>query len=96
MSPADLAEVAFKLHDDGRIDHDVLVSMLESCVNIAALENGYAETHGLPFPIRCGSIDDRDDEEEDEDDYEEDDEDDDEEDDESDDDDAADDEEESK
>lgn len=51
-SPAKLAEIAFKLHDEGRIDHDQLVSMLEGCVNIAALENGYVEKHGLPFPDR--------------------------------------------
>jgi len=48
--PIKLAEVAFKLHKEGRIDEDKLVSMLETCVNIAALENGYADEHGMPFP----------------------------------------------
>ena len=48
--PVKLAEVAFKLHKEDRIDKDKLVSLLETCVNIAALENGYAEEHGLPFP----------------------------------------------
>jgi len=50
--PVKLAEVAFKLHKEGRIDKTKLVSMLETCVNIAALENGYAEAHGMPFPDR--------------------------------------------
>jgi hypothetical protein len=50
MSPAKLAEAAFRLHEEGRIDHDRLVQMLQQCVNIAALENGYADKYGLPFP----------------------------------------------
>ena len=50
MTPVKIAELAFKLHEEGRIDKNKLVSMLETCVNIASLENGYAEKHGLPFP----------------------------------------------
>jgi hypothetical protein len=50
VSPAKLAEVAFRLHEEGRIDRDALVDMLQRCVNITALENGYADKYGLPFP----------------------------------------------
>lgn len=48
--PRLIAEIAFRLHEEGRIDKDELVRVLEQCVNVAALENGYAEEHGLPFP----------------------------------------------
>ena len=53
--PVKLAEIAFKLHKEGRIDKAKLVEMLEGCINLAALENGYAEEHGLPFrdPVVC-------------------------------------------
>lgn len=44
-----IAEVAFKLHEQERISRDELVWALEQLVNAAAIENGYADTHGLPF-----------------------------------------------
>jgi len=47
-----VAETAFRLHEEGRIDKDELARVLEQCVNVAALENGYANEHGLPFPER--------------------------------------------
>lgn len=50
MSFAKLAAVAFRLHKEGRIDKDTLVEMLQECVNGTAIENGYADEHGLPFP----------------------------------------------
>ncbi|HSX22374.1 MAG TPA: hypothetical protein VLE97_06315 [Gaiellaceae bacterium] len=53
MSPAQFAEVAFRLHEEKRIDDAELVRLLEGCVNLAALENGYADQHGLPFPQRA-------------------------------------------
>ena len=52
MTPAQLAELAFKMHEEGHIDDARLVEMLEQCVNIAAIDNGYAEAHGLPYPRR--------------------------------------------
>lgn len=45
-----VAEVAFRLHEEGRIDKAELVHILEQCLNAVALENGYADEHGLPFP----------------------------------------------
>lgn len=52
MSPAQFAQVAFRLHEKKRIDDNELVRLLEGCVNLAALENGYADKNGLPFPRR--------------------------------------------
>jgi hypothetical protein len=52
MSPAQFAQVAFRLHEEKRIDDKELVRLLEGCVNLAALENGYADANGLPFPRR--------------------------------------------
>lgn len=48
--PADIAKIAFDLHDEGQLSKKELVRILEGCVNLAALENGYADAHGLPFP----------------------------------------------
>ncbi len=45
-----IVEIAFRLHDESRISHQELVSIVEQCVNIVAIENGYADEHGLPFP----------------------------------------------
>ncbi len=45
-----LAETAFQLHEEKHLSREDLISVLEDCVNIAALKNGYAEAHGLPFP----------------------------------------------
>ena len=50
MSPAEFAQVAFRLYEEKQIDKKTLVRLLEGCVNLAALENGYAQTLGLPFP----------------------------------------------
>jgi hypothetical protein len=50
MSLQQIAEVAFRLHEEGHITQDALVHILEQCINGAALENGYAEEYGLPFP----------------------------------------------
>lgn len=49
-SAADIARVAFDLHEQKRISRQELVRILEGCCNLAALENGYADAHGLPFP----------------------------------------------
>lgn len=46
-----IAETAFRLHEEKHISRDVLVDVLQDCVNITALENGYADKHGLPFPV---------------------------------------------
>ena len=48
-----VAEEAFRLHEEGRITLDEWVHVVEQCVDGAAIENGYADAHGLPFP---GSI----------------------------------------
>ena len=47
---AKLAEIAFSLHKHGHLPHDELVHVLQQCINGAALENGYADKYGLPFP----------------------------------------------
>ena len=44
------AETAFRLHKEGRLTRKELVSILQDCVNVTAIENGYADAHGLPFP----------------------------------------------
>jgi hypothetical protein len=46
----DIVTAANKLHDEGKLTDAQLIEMLEACVNATALENGYAEKHGLPFP----------------------------------------------
>jgi hypothetical protein len=50
VKPAAIATIAFDLHEEKRLSHKELVRILEGCVNLAALENGYADAHGLPFP----------------------------------------------
>ncbi len=45
-----IAENAFRYHEEKRITREELVSILEQCVNVAAIENGYADAYGLPFP----------------------------------------------
>lgn len=47
---ADIARVAFELHEQKRLSRKELVRILEGCCNLVALENGYADAHGLPFP----------------------------------------------
>ena len=50
MSAAELAKIAFDMHEKKYISRKELVRILQGCVNVAALENGYADAHGLPFP----------------------------------------------
>lgn len=50
MSAAELAKIAFEMHEKKYISREELVRVLQGCVNAAALENGYADEHGLPFP----------------------------------------------
>lgn len=45
-----VAEVAFRLHEEGCITREELVHVVQQCVNATAIENGYADEHGLPFP----------------------------------------------
>lgn len=45
-----MAALASKLHDDGKISDADLCSILESCINVRAVETGYAREHGMPFP----------------------------------------------
>ena len=52
MSAAELAKIAFDMHEKKYISREELVRILQGCVNVAALENGYADAHGLPFPKR--------------------------------------------
>jgi hypothetical protein len=50
VSPSQIAELAFRLHKEGHITREELVYVVGQCINAAALENGYADEHGLPFP----------------------------------------------
>ena len=50
VSLRQIAELAFRHHAKNRITREELVGILEQCVNVAAIENGYADAHGLPFP----------------------------------------------
>ncbi len=47
---AKLAEIAFSLHTRGHLSREELVRVLQQCVNGTALDNGYADMYGLPFP----------------------------------------------
>lgn len=50
MSDARLiAETAFRLHAEEILSREELVHILQQCVNSVAIENGYANVHGLPF-----------------------------------------------
>ena len=50
VSAAELAKIAFDLHEKKVLSRAELVRILQGCVNVAALDNGYADEHGLPFP----------------------------------------------
>ena len=50
MSPSQIAALAFRLHKEGHITREELVHVVGQCINAVALENGYADEHGLPFP----------------------------------------------
>jgi hypothetical protein len=45
-----IVDLAFRLHDQGRITREELVRIVEQCINVVSIENGYAEKLGLPFP----------------------------------------------
>lgn len=50
MSLQDIAATAFRLHKEKRISRKELMRILQQCVNVVAIENGYADELGLPFP----------------------------------------------
>lgn len=50
MSAAEIAKIAFDMHEKKYLSRDELVRILQGCVNSVAIENGYADEHGLPFP----------------------------------------------
>lgn len=47
-----VAETAFRLHEDQLLSRKELIHILEECINATALDNGYADKHGLPCPTR--------------------------------------------
>lgn len=51
-SPRLIAEIAFRLHDEKKLSREDLVRILQDCVNVTAIGNGYADVHGLPCPPR--------------------------------------------
>lgn len=51
-SLVNIAEIAFRHYEEGRISQEALVRVLEQCINVASIENGYADEYGLPFPKR--------------------------------------------
>lgn len=44
------AEVAFEAYEQGKLTREQLFNTLEGCINVIAIENGYADQLGLPFP----------------------------------------------
>ena len=51
MSSAQLVvATAFRLHEEGRITKEELMCVVKRCINATALDNGYVDTHGMPFP----------------------------------------------
>ena len=53
MSPAEIAKIAFRLHEQGHLSREDLLQTLRVCVNGAATLNGYAPRYGMPFPGRA-------------------------------------------
>jgi hypothetical protein len=45
-----VAATAFRLHEEGRLSKEELMCIVKRCINAVALDNGYADTHGMPFP----------------------------------------------
>jgi hypothetical protein len=45
-----VVETAFKLHEQKLLSRNELIGILEECINATALDNGYADKHGLPCP----------------------------------------------
>jgi hypothetical protein len=39
-----------KAIEQGKLSREKLIKLLEQCVNTRAVENGYADRYGLPFP----------------------------------------------
>jgi len=50
MSASEIAKIAFDLYEKKQLSREKLVCVLKQCVNAAALDNGYADAYGLPFP----------------------------------------------
>lgn len=45
-----LIELAFRLYEEGHLSREDLTDIVGDCINIVAIENGYASKHGLPCP----------------------------------------------
>jgi hypothetical protein len=45
-----MAKIAFKNFKEGHLSKAELMKVLQRCINIRALENGYADRFGMPFP----------------------------------------------
>lgn len=43
-------ETAFCLYEEDLITREELTHIIEQCINIVSMENGYADELGLPFP----------------------------------------------
>lgn len=44
------AQLAFKQYEAGEITKEVLIEILQKCINARAQTNGYADQFGAPFP----------------------------------------------
>lgn len=44
------AEIAYQAFEAGKLTREQLFNTLEGCINVIAIENGYADRLGLPFP----------------------------------------------
>ncbi len=49
-----IIDSAFKLNETGDLSDDGLISILEQLINATAMDNGYADEYGLPFPRTRG------------------------------------------
>jgi len=47
-----MVKIAWKAHERGDLSHAQLCDVLKDAVNMRALENGYADKYGMPFPVR--------------------------------------------
>ena len=52
MDVALIIETAFRLHKEKHISRKQLTHIIEQCINVVALENGYADKYGLPCPMK--------------------------------------------
>lgn len=48
----EMLETAIKAQKEGEMTADELIVFMKQCVNVRAMQNGYAEKYGLPFPER--------------------------------------------